>query len=61
MKQQPYEIDLANAKRHRDKDNSLTNPFYDCQAQILEGAPFDKPLPREVRTGELPQGILHRQ
>ena len=47
-------VDLVNAKRHRNQDNYLTNPYYNEQQRILEATPFGAPLPKSIATGELP-------
>lgn len=52
MTTEPY-LDLANAKRHREKDRSLTDAFYDQQAMAVAQWRLGGIKPQSLRVGEL--------
>ena len=46
-----FEVDLTNARRHREMDKAGTEAYYLQQDRIVRATPLGQQLPREVRQG----------
>ncbi len=53
-KSSQFGVDLADAKRHRERDLAETDRFYDQQARAVAQWQWGEPKPVEVILGDLP-------